>query len=494
MATTVGPASAAVRPAPKPIAEKPPRLVSLDAYRGFIMTMLAASGFGFAKLAQLPADSSVWDFFHFDRLRQTGWPLCATIADIGTAFWNHETFQRLHFHFEHPAWESITGRMGVSFWDLIQPAFMFMVGVSMPYSDASRQKAGGSVAGRLWHAAVRAIVLTLMGVFLYSMRASQTHWDFNNVLAQIGMGYFFAWMLMMTGSRTAVLRGICVILVGYWGFFVMNPPPPDHDFAAVNASPDNGETYPRRYAAWSKNGNAAYFFDLWFLNALRQSDAVTHDTTAEGLTPIIAESAGVSEESADETTASSSTARLLDGLRNRVTAGGGLIRSWWFSETEPFQFSSGGYTTLNFVPSIATMLLGVLCGQLIRTSTSRTRTLLTLMAAAAGCLVLGILAHHTVCPIVKRIWTPSWVLFSGGYVIGMLALFYLLFDILPLRRLAFPLVVVGMNSLVMYLLGQLLRPWVTQQIVIKHFGGVLTTFCGQRALDTDNIGVVILPT
>jgi predicted acyltransferase len=48
-------------------------------------------------------------------------------------------------------------------------------------------------------------------------------------------------------------------------------------------------------------------------------------------------------------------------------------------------------------------------------------------------------------------------LFSGGYVIGMLALFYFLFDILPLKLLAFPLVVVGMNSILIYMSGKFIQ-------------------------------------
>src|SRR5690606_30968441 len=64
---------------------------------------------------------------------------------------------------------------------------------------------------------------------------------------------------------------------------------------------------------------------------------------------------------------------------------------------------------------------------------------------------------------------PAWVLFSGGFVIGMLALFYLIFDLLPLRKLAFPLVVVGMNSLLVFLLGQLARGWFAESM-LRHFG------------------------
>ena len=80
------------------------------------------------------------------------------------------------------------------------------------------------------------------------------------------------------------------------------------------------------------------------------------------------------------------------------------------------------------------------------------------------------MAGEYACPIVKRIWTPSWVLFSGGWVIWMLAAFYLVFDLCRLRWLAFPLIVVGMNSIAMYMMGQLLRPWAIKTVKIHFLG------------------------
>ncbi|MEZ6129703.1 MAG: hypothetical protein R3C59_13555 [Planctomycetaceae bacterium] len=420
------------------------RLVSLDAYRGFIMIMLAANGFGIAALAKLKPDNSVWDTF-----------------SIGH-------FQSLAFHFNHPAWESLRGRVGVSFWDLIQPSFMFMVGVAMPLSYARRTVMGSTARGRLLHAAWRAVVLTLMGVFLYSLRSPQTNWVFTNVLAQIGLGYFFAYLLLSVSVQSQLIA-FAAILFGYWGWFMLNPPPADFDYSAVRASVEEGEVYEGRFAPWSKNANAAHFFDVWLLNVLRSP-----------------ESAGTSENSGKESTA--------DASNEAVTTKPGGIRRWFFSAPERYEFNSGGYTTLNFIPSIATTLLGILCGQLLMGTETSGRKLLTLVVMGAVCLALGVLAHHTVCPIVKRIWTPSWVLFSGGYVIWLLAGFYFVFDILPFQRLAFPLVVVGMNSIAMYLMGQLLRPWVTDNIVTTHFGGVLTSLFGPSAVSNDGWGAIVLPT
>lgn len=423
------------------------RLVSLDAYRGFIMMMLAASGFGIARFSALKEDNPVWQS------------------------WNFEFFQSLSFHFGHPPWESIRGWMTVSFWDMIQPSFMFMVGVAMPFSYARRETMGSSSRRRLIHAIVRSIILVLLGVFLStSSRAEETNWVFTNVLSQIGLGYVFAYLLLGRSPQIQV-AAIAVILFGYWGWFMLNSPPEDYDYAAVSASTEDGEIYEGRFAPWSKNANAAHFVDVAFLNMLR-SPETTADVT-------------------DSDAAAEGTETEVDAAPVRPEPG--LFRKWFFSAKEPFVCSRGGYVTLNFIPSIATTLLGVLCGQLLLSTDTNGRKLLTLLIMGAACLGLGILAHHTVCPIVKRIWSPSWVLFAGGYTIWMLTLFYFVFDVLPLKKLAFPLVVVGMNSIAMYMMGQLMRGWVTDRIVKPHFGSLLESAFGPEALNVQHLGALVLP-
>ena len=113
-------------------------------------------------------------------------------------------------------------------------------------------------------------------------------------------------------------------------------------------------------------------------------------------------------------------------------------------------------------------------------------------------MLLGLVAGWFTCPIVKKIWTPSWVLFSGAWVIWMLAAFYLVFDLWGqklrvLRWLAFPLVVVGMNSIVMYLMGQLMRPWTTRTC-LTHFGSLLEAAYGPAATADDMYGRLTGPT
>src|SRR5579871_1618185 len=115
---------------PPKIADPSARLASLDAYRGFVMICLAGNGFGIVETAKSFPDNATW--------------------------------QQLKFHFDHVPWT------GCAFWDLIQPSFMFMVGVSLPYSYAKRKAAGDSYAWSLVHAIVRSIVLILLGIFLSS--------------------------------------------------------------------------------------------------------------------------------------------------------------------------------------------------------------------------------------------------------------------------------------------------------------------------------------
>ena len=95
--------------------------------------------------------------------------------------------------------------VGCAAWDLIQPSFMFMVGVAMAYSCASRQAHGQTYGQMLRHAIVRSIVLVLLGVFLRSDGKAETYFTFEDVLSQIGLGYTFLFLLW--GRSTWVQLG-----------------------------------------------------------------------------------------------------------------------------------------------------------------------------------------------------------------------------------------------------------------------------------------------
>ena len=313
------------------------RLLSLDVYRGIVMFTLFASGFGLAKVAD--------------------------------AYPENDVMQWLKFNTTHPKWSSQYRLVGFSLWDMIQPAFMFMVGVSMPYSYRQRKAIGDSYLKRLAHAWTRSLILVLLGVALQSMGKPQTNWLFTNVLSQIGLGYGFLFFLVGKGLRIQfAVGGIVLILYGLF----------------LNAGGySDGATLPQR-------------FDRWFLN-----------------------------------------------LFPRVQ-----------------EFTGSAYSTLNFVPSFVTMLLGLACGELlIQDKVSQEVKLRRLFVSGTVCLLLALLAS-IVCPIVKKLWTPSWVLFSGAYVIWLLTLLYWLVDCKGWKRgWVVVFVVVGMNSIAAYLMGQLLKPF-----------------------------------
>jgi len=87
----------------------------------------------------------------------------------------------------------------------------------------------------------------------------------------------------------------------------------------------------------------------------------------------------------------------------------------------------------------------------------------------AGVVLGASIAAAGLCPIVKRIWTPSWAIFSAGVVALGLAVFYVIIDWQGRRRWCFPLVVAGMNAIALYVLWQLMGGFIKEN-VRRHLG------------------------
>src|SRR4029079_11997341 len=116
------------------------------------------------------------------------------------------------------------------------------------------------------------------------------------------------------------------------------------------------------------------------------------------------------------------------------------------------------------------MIFGLLAGELLRSSRASGQKLAWLVGAGIAGLLSGWILDATgICPIVKRIWTPSWTLFAGGWTFLILAAFYAVVDVLMYRRWTFPLVVVGMNSITMYCMEELSHGWFHRTLK-THFG------------------------
>ena len=102
--------------------------------------------------------------------------------------------------------------------------------------------------------------------------------------------------------------------------------------------------------------------------------------------------------------------------------------------------------------SSATAMLGVFAGEIVRSKRfSGGRKTLHLLAFAAGLAVAGLFACMFV-PIGKKLWTPSFLLCVGGYSAAAFAVFYWLADVKGWRKWTFFFVVIGVNSITIYLL------------------------------------------
>jgi predicted acyltransferase len=116
------------------------------------------------------------------------------------------------------------------------------------------------------------------------------------------------------------------------------------------------------------------------------------------------------------------------------------------------------------------MILGLIAGGIVRSERTPWAKVRWLAAAGAIGLAVGAaLGWLGICPVVKRIWTPSWVLFSGGWCFLLLAGFYLVVDLWGRRRWAFPLVVIGMNSIAAYCMAHMFDGFIASSLK-THLG------------------------
>ncbi|MBC7891860.1 MAG: DUF5009 domain-containing protein, partial [Sphingobacteriaceae bacterium] len=124
----------------------------------------------------------------------------------------------------------------------------------------------------------------------------------------------------------------------------------------------------------------------------------------------------------------------------------------------------------SFIPTLGTMLLGLQAGNLLRKPMTDAQKLRWFVGLGLAGLALGLLLDATgVCPNVKRIWTPTWVLFSGGWCFLLLALFYALTGVWQVQKPFFILKIIGMNSIAAYVLAETL-PGFWSRALHPHLG------------------------
>jgi len=120
----------------------------------------------------------------------------------------------------------------------------------------------------------------------------------------------------------------------------------------------------------------------------------------------------------------------------------------------PFQDGTTHTWILSSITFVCTVMVGVMAGHLLRSEKSGKMKVLWLVATGAGCLVLGLI-WNCWFPIIKHLWTSSFVLFSAGLCYLLLAFFYLVIDVIGFRKWAFGFVVIGMNSIAVYMAAAL---------------------------------------
>lgn len=306
---------------------------------------------------------------------------------------------------------------GCSLHDLIQPSFTFLVGVALPFSIASRVAKGHSFRQMLGHTLWRAAVLVLLGIMLRSIGRSQTYFTFEDTLTQIGLGYTFLFLLGRRSPRVqwSALAGV---LVGYWLVFAMYPlPGADFDWVRAGATEAWSQNAAGFAAHWNKNTNAAWAFDTWWLNLFPRVDA--------------------------------------------------------------FEHHPGGYATLSFIPTLGTMILGLVAGGWLRRDEPAGEKMRRFLIAGAIGLAAGFLLDASgICPSVKRIWTPSWTLFSGGWCFLILASLHWLMDRKHKTAWALPLLVVGANSIFAYCSEWLFIGFLRDNLN-THFGAAILSLVGE---------------
>ena len=109
--------------------------------------------------------------------------------------------------FSHHEWH------GLHFWDLIQPFFMFIVGVAIPFAVANRKKKGDSDLTIRNHAFKRAFLLLFFGWALYCMDPGRIVWRFQNVLAQLSVTYLVAFLIMRKSFSFQIAFTLIILLL-----------------------------------------------------------------------------------------------------------------------------------------------------------------------------------------------------------------------------------------------------------------------------------------
>jgi predicted acyltransferase len=336
---------------------------------------------------------------------------------------------------EHAEWE------GFHFYDLIFPLFVFIVGVSLMFSltKTIQQVGRGEALKRVFR---RSILLFAVAIF-YSQGFTNPWPDIRlmGVLNRIALAYFFAGLLFCF-CKPRALVAICVaLLAGYWAMMTF---------------------VPIRDIQLTKS-NLAHL-------AEQAGDKKTAALFDEDRNP----------SAVKDSPAWAAAEKMFYATTNRVTGkfGQGLnLANHIDFEYLPARkydtfFDPEGF--LSTIPAIVTCLLGVFAGLLLRNqSLPDKQKVIWLIAFGVAGAALGWL-WNAQFPVIKKIWTSSYVLVAGGYSAILLGVFYLIVDVWKARAWCQPFVWMGMNSITIYLASNMLGGF--RRLAARFVGGDVRIF------------------
>lgn len=304
--------------------------------------------------------------------------------------WPNGLTRLLDRQMDHQPWQ------GVHFYDLIFPLFVFIVGASVVFSLTKTIAQVGKVAA-LKRIFVRSLILYCFGLLVYggiSQGIEQVRWM--GVLQRIALCYFFTGIIFCLFRQRGMVVLCAALLLGYWGLTSLVP---IRDFNlernhlhSQGLEPDSPETH-QRFLATTAMVRGKFEDGL---NLTQQIDF-----------------------------------QCLPGHK-------------WDGAYDP----EGILSTL---PAIGTCLLGVFAGLLLRNSnmSDQKKVACLLIAGVAG-VAAGFL-WGLEFPVIKKIWTSSYVLVAAGYSSLFLAAFYQIIEIWQWRQWCIPFVWIGMNPITIYL-------------------------------------------
>ena len=349
---------------------------------------------------------------------------------------------------QHADWQ------GFRFYDLIFPLFVFLVGVSLVFSLSKMIEHQGRAAAlrRIFR---RSVLLFLIGIFFYGgFSNSWPNIRLMGVLNRIAIAYFFAGVLFCY-FRPRTLVTICAgLLVGYWALLALVP------IRDIQLEQGN---FAKLAEQAGDPGTAALFREHGNPSAVKDSPA------------------WAAAEKMFYATTNYVTGRYEKGLNLANHIDFQYLPGCKYG---PYYDPEG---LLSSIPAVVTCLLGVFAGLLLRNRDfSDKRKLIYLFSFGVAGVLVGFL-WGLQFPVIKKIWTSSYVLVAGGYSALLLAAFYLVVDVWKFQKWCQPFVWIGMNSITIYLVSEIIG-W--RGIAARLAGGDIQGFFDHHV--TEGCGELVI--